>query len=299
MIWKTDETGRLCRMNLAVHGLEGDIRHGGNVNSYYDAPHARNPQRRCAGAGNDNCQQRHRDTRSMNEPKDSKGPNPPAKGQFLVYQAEDGRMRIDVRLENETAWLPQSPMAELFQTTIPNVSMHIRNVFAEGELQADSVIQEFSTTAATTQTEEGRKEVKRGGDSEDMNATPLFVSFPNPNGIVSISPGLRGTSYPGLMERDASTPTGLCQAGRAMGPNPFRLDDVCFTIPQGSSFLATLGFGPESRWDSVQGSPKPMAPAASFIPPHGLCRQPESDLLKESVLASRLYARVLSGFRGS
>ena len=80
--------------------------------------------------------------------KDSNEPNPPAKGQFLVYQAEDGRMRIDVRLEKETAWLTQSQMAELFQTTIPNVSMHIRNVFAEGELQADSVIQEFLTTAA-------------------------------------------------------------------------------------------------------------------------------------------------------
>jgi type I restriction enzyme M protein len=39
-IEKTDETGRLCRLNLAVHGLEGDIRHGGNVNSYYDDPHA-------------------------------------------------------------------------------------------------------------------------------------------------------------------------------------------------------------------------------------------------------------------
>jgi type I restriction enzyme M protein len=38
-IEKTDETGRLCRLNLAVHGLEGDIRHGGNVNSYYDDPH--------------------------------------------------------------------------------------------------------------------------------------------------------------------------------------------------------------------------------------------------------------------
>jgi type I restriction-modification system DNA methylase subunit len=36
---KTDETGRLCRLNLAVHALEGDIRHGGNVNSYYDDPH--------------------------------------------------------------------------------------------------------------------------------------------------------------------------------------------------------------------------------------------------------------------
>ena len=37
---KTEETGRLARLNLAVHGLEGDIRHGGNVNSYYDDPHA-------------------------------------------------------------------------------------------------------------------------------------------------------------------------------------------------------------------------------------------------------------------
>ena len=36
---KTDETGRLCRLNLAVHGLEGDIKHGGNSNSYYDDPH--------------------------------------------------------------------------------------------------------------------------------------------------------------------------------------------------------------------------------------------------------------------
>jgi type I restriction enzyme M protein len=41
---KTDETGRLCRLNLAVHGLEGDIRHGGNVNSYYDDPHSANGQ---------------------------------------------------------------------------------------------------------------------------------------------------------------------------------------------------------------------------------------------------------------
>jgi hypothetical protein len=87
-----------------------------------------------------------------------------------------------------------------------------------------------------------------------MNATPLFVSFPNPEGIVSSSPGLRGTSYPGLMERDASTPTGLCRAGRATGPNPFRVDDVCFTIPQGSSFLATLGFMTESLWDSLTGA---------------------------------------------
>ena len=74
--------------------------------------------------------------------------SPPAKGQFLVYQTEDGQLKIDVRLEGETAWLTQAHMAELFQTTVPNVSMHLRNVFSEGELQLDSVIKEFLTTAA-------------------------------------------------------------------------------------------------------------------------------------------------------
>jgi hypothetical protein len=81
----------------------------------------------------------------MNDPKQ---PDLPAKGQFLVYQAEDGQVKIDVRLQGETAWLTQAHMAALFQTTVPNVNMHLRNIFAEGELQAGSVIQEFLTTAA-------------------------------------------------------------------------------------------------------------------------------------------------------
>jgi hypothetical protein len=75
-------------------------------------------------------------------------PNLPSRGQFLVYQAEDGQVKIEVRLQGETAWLTQAHMAALFQTTIPNVNMHLRNIFAEGELQADSVIQEFLITAA-------------------------------------------------------------------------------------------------------------------------------------------------------
>ena len=73
--------------------------------------------------------------------------NKPA-SEVILYQTEDNQTRLQVRFEGETAWLTQAQMAELFQTTIPNVSMHIRNVFAEGELQADSVIKEFLTTAA-------------------------------------------------------------------------------------------------------------------------------------------------------
>jgi hypothetical protein len=79
---------------------------------------------------------------------DPQPPDLPAKGQFLVYQAEDGQVKIDVRLHGETAWLTQAHMATLFQTTVPNVNMHLGNIFSEGELQPDSVIQEFLITAA-------------------------------------------------------------------------------------------------------------------------------------------------------
>ncbi len=83
-------------------------------------------------------------------------PKPPAPGgDILLYQTEDGRTRLQVGFQGETAWLSQAQMAELFQTTIPNVSMHIRNVFAEGELQAGSVVKESLTTAA-----DGKKVVK-------------------------------------------------------------------------------------------------------------------------------------------
>jgi hypothetical protein len=75
-------------------------------------------------------------------------PDLPAQSQFLVYRSEDGALEIDVRRHGETAWLTQAHMAALFQTTVPNVNMHLRNIFAEGELQADSVIQEFLITAA-------------------------------------------------------------------------------------------------------------------------------------------------------
>lgn len=79
---------------------------------------------------------------------DDLAPQPPPGGQFLVYRTEDGKLKIDVRFEGETVWLTQAHMAELFQTSVPNVSMHIRNVFAEAELPENSVVKESLTTAA-------------------------------------------------------------------------------------------------------------------------------------------------------
>jgi hypothetical protein len=73
---------------------------------------------------------------------------PKSGSELVLYQTEDGSTRVEVRLENETVWLTQNQMAELFETSIPNVSIHIRNIFQEGELRQDSVVKEFLTTAA-------------------------------------------------------------------------------------------------------------------------------------------------------
>jgi len=68
------------------------------------------------------------------------------KGQFLVYEAEDGQVKIDVRLD-ETVWLTQQLMADLFQTTKQNIGQHLKKVFLEGELSEDSVVKKFFATA--------------------------------------------------------------------------------------------------------------------------------------------------------
>ena len=68
--------------------------------------------------------------------------------QFLIYQTENGETKIDVRFQDETVWLTQKTMAELFQTTKQNISLHLSNIFKEGELDEKSVVKEFLTTAA-------------------------------------------------------------------------------------------------------------------------------------------------------
>ena len=70
------------------------------------------------------------------------------KSQIIIYRAEDGQTKIEVRFENETVWLTQNALAELFQTTKQNISQHIKNILDEGELQHNSVVKDFLTTAA-------------------------------------------------------------------------------------------------------------------------------------------------------
>jgi hypothetical protein len=87
-----------------------------------------------------------------------------AKGQFLVYAAEDGRIKIDVRLADETVWLTQAQMAELFQTSVPNISIHIKNVFDEGELISQATLKKFLTVRR-----EGSREVQRSLDHYNLD----------------------------------------------------------------------------------------------------------------------------------
>lgn len=76
----------------------------------------------------------------------------PAGTEFVLYQTEDGQSRVEVRLTDETVWLSLSQMTELFARDKSVISRHIRNVFAEGELERDSVVAFFATTAADGKT---------------------------------------------------------------------------------------------------------------------------------------------------
>ena len=66
----------------------------------------------------------------------------------IIYTASDGQTKIDVKLEDETLWLTQAQMCELYQTSKSNISEHVKHIFEEGELQEDSVVRKFRTTAA-------------------------------------------------------------------------------------------------------------------------------------------------------
>ena len=70
------------------------------------------------------------------------------KRNILIYQSQDGQIKVDVRFDNETVWLSIDQMATLFGRDKSTISRHIKNIFEEGELQATSVVAKFATTAS-------------------------------------------------------------------------------------------------------------------------------------------------------
>jgi len=67
--------------------------------------------------------------------------------QIILYQTEDGKTRVEVRFEHENVWLTQKLMAELFETTVANINIHLKNIFQTGELEQNSVIKDLLITA--------------------------------------------------------------------------------------------------------------------------------------------------------
>ena len=136
--------------------------------------------------------------------------------QFLLYQTSDGQTRLEVRLENETVWLTQNQMAELFQTSIPNVSMHIRNVFAEGELQEAATVKDFLTVR-----QEGSRQVSRSVEHYNLD--------------VIISVGYRVKSHRGTQFRIWAT-----QRLREYIVKGFALDDERLKRAGGGNYFEEL-----------------------------------------------------------
>lgn len=78
------------------------------------------------------------------------------KGELILYQTDQGQVKLEVRLRNESLWMTQSDMAQLFQCSTDNVSLHLKNIYEEGELVQEATTEDFSVVR-----EEGEREVQR------------------------------------------------------------------------------------------------------------------------------------------
>jgi hypothetical protein len=85
-------------------------------------------------------------------------------GDILLYESQEGRLRLEVRLQDETLWLTQQQLAELFQTTQQNVSQHIRNIYDEGELEPAATHKKFLSVRR-----EGSRDVRRQRDFYNLD----------------------------------------------------------------------------------------------------------------------------------
>lgn len=142
--------------------------------------------------------------------------NNPSHTELLIYQTEDGRTRIQVRLENETVWLTQKLMAELFQKDVRTINEHIRNIYEEGELEPEATIRKFRIVQT-----EGSRQVSRK------------VDFYNLDVIISV--GYRVKSHRGTQFRQWAT-----QRLREYIVKGFTLDDERLKEAGGGNYFDEL-----------------------------------------------------------
>ena len=106
-------------------------------------------------------------------------------GEIVLYQPDD-TIRLEVKIEDETVWLTQAQMAELFQTTVPNVNLHLKNIYEECELEELATVKDFLIVR-----QEGKRQVQRN------------ISFYNLDAITSV--GYRITSRAATLFRRWAT----------------------------------------------------------------------------------------------
>ena len=115
--------------------------------------------------------------------------NPPASlphGEFLVYESEDGRVKLEVRLKDETVWLTQADMARLFQCSTDNVSLHLKNIYDEGELRPTSTPEDFSVVRKTKPQEGGETMKLTTGDTRLLDELCQLQAYAGK--VFSLSP---------------------------------------------------------------------------------------------------------------
>lgn len=154
-------------------------------------------------------------------------PASPPRSELLIYQTEDGRTRIQVRLEDETVWLTQADMARLFQTTPQNITLHLKNIFQEGELDEAANCKDF----LQVQTEAGRQ-VQRSR------------KFYNLDAIISV--GYRIKSHVATRFRQWAT-----QRLREYIVKGFTLDDERLKQAGGGDYFDELLAGPHPGYQGV------------------------------------------------
>ena len=109
-------------------------------------------------------------------------PQSPRFDNITIFETEDGRTRVEVRFEHENVWLPQKLMAEPYECSADNISLHLKNIFADKELEETSVTEDSSVTAA----DDGRRQMQCANAVYMCRVTGVTMQFARMNGISRI-----------------------------------------------------------------------------------------------------------------
>ena len=161
--------------------------------------------------------------------------------QFIIYQSEDGKIKLDVRFVDETVWLTQALMAELFQTSSDNIGLHLKHIFTESELDENSTTEDFSVVR-----QEGSRQVKRSLKHYNLDA------------IISV--GYRVQSHTATRFRQWATQTLKQYITQGYTLNQYLMDETSTTDPTPSFLRKRLCQKPyRLRWRKTQPPKSPLS----------------------------------------